>query len=72
LSSIKTRDIIILDEPTEGFSEFQLDKLRDVLQELDVGQLIIVSHEQKVEGFVDSVVKLRKEAGNSSIDKPVL
>ncbi|MCU0641998.1 MAG: SMC family ATPase, partial [archaeon] len=72
LSNIKTRDIIILDEPTDGFSEFQLDKLRDVLHEIDVGQLVIVSHEQKIEGFVDSVVRLKKDANLSSIESPVL
>jgi DNA repair protein SbcC/Rad50 len=63
MSKIKTRDLVILDEPTDGFSEQQLDKMRDVLQELDVAQLIIVSHEQKIEGFVDNVIKLKK-SGN--------
>ena len=33
LSKIKTRDLIILDEPTDGFSDQQLDKIRDILQE---------------------------------------
>lgn len=68
LSKIKTKDLIILDEPTDGFSEQQLDKIRDVLQELNVKQLIIVSHEQKIEGFVENVVKLKKEAGVSGIE----
>jgi len=61
LSKIKTKGIIILDEPTDGFSEQQLDKMRDVLQQLDVEQLIIVSHEQKIEDFVENVIKLKKE-----------
>lgn len=65
LSIIKTRDLIILDEPTDGFSEQQLDKMRDVLQQLNVKQLIIVSHEQKIESFVDNVIKFRKENGVS-------
>jgi len=52
-----------LDEPTDGFSEQQLDKMRDVLQELDVAQLVIVSHEQKIEGFVDNVIRLKKSNG---------
>ena len=65
LSKIKTKDIVILDEPTDGFSEQQLDKMRSVLEELNVAQLIIVSHEQKIEGFVENVLKLRKEAGVS-------
>jgi len=67
LSKIKTKDLIILDEPTDGFSEQQLDKMRDVLQQLDVKQMIIVSHEQKIEGFVENVIKLKKTTG---ISKP--
>ncbi len=65
LSQIKTKDIIILDEPTEGFSESQLERMREVLAELQVKQLIIVSHEQKIEGFVEQVIKIRKEEGIS-------
>ena len=61
ISKIKTRDLVILDEPTDGFSDQQLDKMREVLDQLDVGQLIIVSHEQKIEGFVENVIKFRKE-----------
>ncbi len=68
LSNIKTKDIIILDEPTEGFSDVQLDKMRDVLADLNIPQLIIVSHEQKIEGFVEEVIRLRKEGNLSSID----
>lgn len=69
-TSIKTRDLVILDEPTEGFSEAQIDKIRDILQELNVKQLIIVSHEQKVEGFVDKIIKIKKEGGVSVTDTP--
>lgn len=67
LSKIKTSDVVILDEPTEGFSEQQLDKMRDMLRELNVKQLLIVSHETKIEGFVDHVIKFRKVNGISTI-----
>jgi exonuclease SbcC len=69
LSRIKTRDIVILDEPTDGFSESQLDKMRDVLQQLKVRQLILVSHEQKIEGFVNNIIKFKKVEGITSIEK---
>jgi exonuclease SbcC len=65
LSRIKTRDFVILDEPTDGFSAEQLDKMREVLDELNVKQLIIVSHEQKIEGFVQNVIRFEKEDGIS-------
>ena len=69
LSKIKTHDIVILDEPTDGFSETQLDKMRDVFQELKVKQLILVSHEQKIEGFVDNIIRMSKESGVSTIQE---
>ncbi len=69
LSKIKTKDLVILDEPTDGFSEQQLDKMRGVLEELNIGQLIIVSHEQKMEGFVENVIKINKKEFNSEIGK---
>ena len=69
MSKIKTRDLVILDEPTDGFSEQQLDKMRDVLQQLNVSQLIIVSHEQKIESFVENVIRFKKDLGVSKIDK---
>ena len=68
LSKIKTRDLVILDEPTDGFSEQQLDKMRDVLQQLHVRQLIIVSHEQKIESFVSNVIKFKKENGLTKVE----
>ncbi|MBU2459093.1 MAG: hypothetical protein KKB29_01895 [Nanoarchaeota archaeon] len=68
LSKIKTKDIVILDEPTDGFSDAQLDKMRDVLKQLNSRQLIIVSHEQKIEGFVENVIRLSKEHRASKVD----
>ncbi|MBI2043183.1 hypothetical protein HYT25_02230 [Candidatus Pacearchaeota archaeon] len=65
LSKIKTKDIVVLDEPTDGFSSQQLDKLRDVLAQLNVKQLIIVSHEQKIESFVENVIRFKKVNGIS-------
>ncbi|MBI2129819.1 AAA family ATPase [Candidatus Woesearchaeota archaeon] len=68
ISQIRTKDLIILDEPTDGFSETQLDKIRDVLDQLNVKQAIIVSHESKIESFVDNVIKIRKEGHESHAD----
>lgn len=65
-SRIKTRNLLILDEPTDGFSEQQLDKVRDILRELSITQLIIVSHEQKIESFVDTVIKIKKDSSGST------
>ncbi|MBI2076407.1 MAG: AAA family ATPase [Candidatus Aenigmarchaeota archaeon] len=67
IETIKTKDIIILDEPTDGFSADQLDKIRDVINELKLRQIIIVSHEPKIDSFVDNVIRLYKEGHVSRI-----
>lgn len=64
---IKTKDLLILDEPTDGFSEEQLDRVRLVLDELDIKQIILVSHESKIESFVNNVIRLNKKEGVSEI-----
>ena len=46
------QDYILSDGPI--FDLFKRDKMRDVLNQLNVKQLIMVSHEQKIEGFVDN------------------
>ena len=71
LSRIKTHNLIILDEPTEGFSEIQINKMREIFEELNAKQLIIVSHEQKIESFVDCVLRITKQ-GNISTISPVI
>jgi DNA repair protein SbcC/Rad50 len=60
VNSIKTKDLLVLDEPTDGFSTQQLDKVRDVLDRLNLKQVIIVSHESKIESFVNSIIKISK------------
>lgn len=60
-------DILILDEPTEGFSRQQMHAFRDVLQELRVGQCIIVSHENEMEGMVHNIHQVTKQNGLTMI-----
>ncbi|MFH1127700.1 MAG: AAA family ATPase [archaeon] len=64
---IKTKNLLILDEPTDGFSSEQLDKVRDVLIELNLAQTIIVSHEEKIEGFVEKTIRVEKKEHVSHI-----
>ena len=70
MSVIKTRDLLILDEPTDGFSENQIDHMRTILKELGLGQVIIVSHESKIETFVDHVIHVRKDHHITEITSP--
>ena len=67
MSDINTKDLLILDEPTDGFSSEQVDKLRTILEDLDIKQIIIVSHDPKIESFVDSVIRFDKKEGESFV-----
>lgn len=67
INNIKTKDLLILDEPTDGFSTEQLDKMRDVLEQLNLNQIIIVSHEQKIESFADKIIRIAKAEHTSQI-----
>jgi len=67
VSNVKTKDLIILDEPTDGFSETQLDRMRILLEELDIKQVLIVSHDPKIESYVDRVVRLNKKEGITEV-----
>ncbi|MFW5852601.1 MAG: AAA family ATPase [Nanoarchaeota archaeon] len=64
---INTKDLIILDEPTDGFSSEQLDRLRDVLEMINMRQVIIVSHEAKIESFVENIIRINKSEHVSSV-----
>ena len=68
VSQIKTKGVMILDEPTDGFSSEQIDKMRDLFDELNSEQLILVSHEEKIEGFVDHIIRIKKD-GESFIEE---
>ncbi len=67
MSTINTRDILMLDEPTDGFSQEQLSRMRNILEDLNTKQTIIVSHDPMVESFVDRVIKLEKTEHSTKI-----
>ena len=54
------RGLLILDEPTEGLSYTQVLNLREVFDELDCNQIILVSHESQFLGFSDRVFRVDK------------
>lgn len=67
LSHIKTKELLILDEPTDGFSSEQLDRLREVLDQLRLRQILLVSHEAQLEGCADHVLRVVKEEYESRV-----
>ncbi|MCV0366337.1 MAG: SMC family ATPase [Nitrosopumilus sp.] len=60
-------NLLILDEPTDGFSKNQLGKVRELLDELKSEQIVLVSHEKELEGYVDNIFQISKSNGISKI-----
>jgi len=62
-----TGDLVILDEPTDGFSKEQIQKMRDVIEELHSRQVILVSHEEELESMADKIMRVEKVNGTSRV-----
>jgi len=60
--------LIILDEPTDGFSKRAIESsARCVLCRLSCKQIILVSHERELEAFSDRVFRIVKEGSVSKV-----
>lgn len=62
-------NLLILDEPTDGFSKSQLDKVKNILKKLDADQIILVSHERELAGYVDNTYHISNETGHSHVNE---
>ncbi len=62
--------LLILDEPTDGFSKEQLGNVREVLDEVGCPQVIIVSHDKELESFADQIFRVVKAGSESSVKTP--
>ena len=66
--SVSTQpELVILDEPTDGFSKEQVYKMRGLLEELDSRQVILVSHEKELESMADHIFRVEKRNGTSVV-----
>ncbi len=63
-------NLLILDEPTDGFSKDQLFRMREILEELGSEQVILVSHEAELESIADSIYRVDKTSSGSKIEVP--
>src|SRR6476659_5501786 len=61
-------NLLILDEPTDGFSKEQMYQLKYVFDGLNASQVIIVSHEKELEGFVECTCRVIKEGDCSRVE----
>ena len=60
-------DTLLLDEPTDGFSPEQVVRMGELLNELELPQVILVSHEDALSGIADRVVRVVKVDGASTL-----
>jgi DNA repair protein SbcC/Rad50 len=58
---------VILDEPTDGFSPEQVQRMGELIAELGGPQVILVSHEAALAGVADRVIRVRKTDGLSEL-----
>ena len=66
-AALETKGILILDEPTDGFSAQQLERMGEVLRQLQLEQILLVSHEQQMESYAQHVLKVTKSQGLSEL-----
>jgi DNA repair protein SbcC/Rad50 len=64
-------NLLILDEPTDGFSKEQMYQLKYVFDGLNASQVIIVSHEKELEGFVECTCRVIKDGDCSRVEMTV-
>ena len=61
------RNLLILDEPTDGFSREQLGRMGNVFVALGAEQVVVVSHDRELRNFADRVLLVEKIGGSSTV-----
>ncbi|MFP4050534.1 MAG: AAA family ATPase [Thermoplasmata archaeon] len=62
-------NLLVLDEPTTGFSREQLTRLKDVMEKITADQVIIVSHENEIANLADVEYLVDKKEGVSQVTR---
>ncbi len=57
---VKTKDLLILDEPTDGFSQQQVNRMQEIFDTLNTAQMIIISHERTLDSFITDIFTFKK------------
>lgn len=68
-AALPDTNIIILDEPTDGFSRDQMQKVSDILRSIDSNQIIMVSHERELEDYAEHRFRVTKTEGVSTVER---
>ncbi|MFW9894711.1 MAG: AAA family ATPase [Candidatus Thorarchaeota archaeon] len=68
---VKTKDILILDEPTDGFSQQQINRMQPIFENLGTSQMIIISHERNLDSFVTDIFHFEKHNHVTKVTKEI-
>ncbi len=60
-------NLLLLDEPTDGFSREQLIRMGGVLRDLEADQIVVVSHDRELRAFSNHVYVVHKVGGASQV-----
>ncbi|TXT61815.1 MAG: hypothetical protein BAJALOKI2v1_10085 [Promethearchaeota archaeon] len=66
---VKTSDLLILDEPTDGFSQEQINRMQEIFEKLAIQQMIIISHDRNLDSFVTDIYKFNKQNHQTYVEK---
>ncbi|MEJ2249315.1 MAG: AAA family ATPase [Candidatus Lokiarchaeota archaeon] len=66
---VKTKNLLILDEPTDGFSQQQVNKMQEIFDKINTEQMIIISHERSLDSFVTDIFNFKKENHKTKVVK---
>ena len=66
---VKTKDLLILDEPTDGFSQQQVNRMQEIFNSLNTSQMIIISHERALDSFVTDIYTFKKSNHLTKVER---
>ena len=69
---VKTKDLLILDEPTDGFSQQQVNRMQEIFDTLNTAQMIIISHERSLDSFITDIFTFRKANHQTNVVKEII
>jgi len=69
---VKTKDLLILDEPTDGFSQQQVNRMQEIFDNLNTAQMIIISHEKTLDSFITDIFMFKKGNHQTNVVKEIV
>ena len=65
-------NFLILDEPTDGFSQQQVNRMQEIFDTLNTAQMIIISHERTLDSFITDIFTFKKGNHQTKVVKEIV